>query len=650
MFDGDAVMFFEVPDEFKDYMMERSSPANYTTYPSDGQPILKARHEILYGLTIASKMIDSGEVKSYISEDDMNAAFDDDEIWVYDVINLGDKTTSYGRVKIASILGINDLAEVDGIGMNPINAKNIVEIYKIINARKPEDRVRILKELQDFSLEVVTLEGATSISVKELYYDVPEEYRVKINAILDSDMPEKDKIREAEILHGQMVDDMMVNGISDATATRIQEGNRGKMSAITSMLVPAFSINPQGKLTFAEHSLVEGLTEMEYLDHSAANRESLITKANMVPFGGFLNRQLKEAGSKVIMLHGEIDPDNRGLMIPASAAEGRTSITGVILPKSTSNEMVTVRSIVTTDLRYATEDMFSNLRQFTYDLDGRCFIGIDWMTSFASDLTQSGLSLKHGGVNRFVQECDKFYAPYDTEVEFTEDKIILKSSGEEYIKPTRWSTRGNGFYKKGELIGEVPNYVTLTINLESIVKLLKAQGSLNYSDMSNDIQFSDCFNRSSEVTLNYSNGKVIAGNLKWKRDSRFIPYPIGTKIKPYQRLCSGLQSMSSLNKSSVSTKYNIFRNQILELRNISEEIIEMLFRIVTIGGEFGGIMRANVGSNKSALSAIGFGYSKRALTRVVEGDLKVNSKDPMSEMIITPMLYKLIEAINTRKK
>lgn len=649
-FDGDAVMFYAIPDELKDYMLERCSPANYTTYPNNDVPILKPRHEILYGLTIATKILPlSDPDPKYASIPEMIDAFKDDKIWVYDRVQLGDTITSYGRVKIANILGIDDLDDI--IGSDPINAKNIVEIFKIINNKSPEERVKILDKLQEFALSVVTLEGATSIELKDIYYDIPEEYRNKITEILESDLDEKDKIREAEEVHAKMVSDILnsdnKNGLSKKTISRINEGNRGKISAIVDMLVPSFNIDAKGKLSFSEHALIEGLTEAEYLAHSAANRELLITKANMVPFSGYLNRQLKEAGQKIILIKGESDPTNKGILIPRKYAEGRTTTDGEVLGKSTSDEMVRVRSIITTELPYVTEDMFSKNRKFTYDKDGKCYIGMDWMTSYTTDITQSGLSLKHGGTLRYVREEDQLIAPYDTEVEFTEDLIILKATGDTYIKPTRWSTKGDGFYKKGSIIGEVPNYRTISYVVESLVKIFKAQGNLNYKDMMNNIKFSDCFNHSTAHTLRYSNNKVHLGKRSWKRDSRLIKVPIGSVINPYQRICSGTQSMESMNKSSLDTRFNIFFNQISELHSATEEILEMVFCLLTNHGkDWTGVMKLNTSENNSAFSALGYGYAKKAASRIVTKDLKINAADILSQLVMGNMFYRINASIN----
>lgn len=648
-FDGDAVMFYAIPDEMKDYIYEACSPANYTNYVTDGEPILKPRHEILYGLTIASKVIDTGEeIKKFATLEDVRDAFNKDEIWVYDKIDYLGTETSYGRLRLSTIFGA-DLDQL--IGQVPINAKNIAEIYRLINNRKPEDRVKILQKMQDFALETVTLEGATSLSIKDLYYDVPKEYRDKINAILDSDMEEKDKIREAETLHGEMIEDMLKNGISQETLDRINEGNRGKLSALISMCVPAFNIDAKGKLNFASHALIEGLDEAEFMYHSQANREALKTKANMVPLSGFMNRQLKEAGSKIVLIKDKTDEDNEGLLIPMKLAEGRTTVDGKIVPKSDSDELIKVRSCLTTKLPYVTIDMFSNLNQFNYDLDNRCQIGFDWMTAFGSDISQSGLSLKHSATMRFVEQFQKFYAPVDTDVEYTEDKIILKATGDEYILPTKWSSRGEGFYKKGELIGEVPDYKTFTINVESLIRLFKAQGSLQYKEMSNDIVFKDCFNHSHPVTLEYKNGKVKLGKITWSRDRGFIPYPIGSTIPPYHRIKSGLQSMDTLNKSNISTRFNIFYNQVVELRPINIEVVEMLFKILTQnGGDYVGLQRVNVGKNSSAIGAAGYGYTNQAMTRILGGDLKINTEDPLSQILFTPMFFKLIEALDKKSQ
>lgn len=650
-FDGDAVMFFAIPDEIKDYVFQAASPIHYTNYVTDGTPILKARHEILYGLTIATKVIEGDEVRKFTSLEEIRDAFNKDEIWVYDKIDYMGQITSYGRLRLATILKVPDLDNIPGIGTDPINSKNIAEVYRVINAHTPEERVGILQKMQEFALEVVTLEGSTSINLKDLYYDVPKEYRDKINAVLNSEVPEKDKIREAEAIHEQMVADLLdpSKGLSQGTVDRINEGNRGKMSAVIAMCVPAFNIDAEGKLNFAEHSLVEGLTEAEFMYHSQANREALKTKANMTPFGGFMTRQLKEAGDKIIMIQGQIDADNECILIPAKLAKGRTMKDGKTVGSDKSDKMVAVRSCLTTSLPYVTEDMFSRDNQFNYDVDGRCFIGTDWMTAFSSDIVQSGLSLKHQSTMRFVEQFSKFKAPYDTEVEYIEDKIILKATGEEYILPTRWSTRGPGFYKKGDLIGEVPDYKTFTIKVESLVKLFKAQGSLKYREMSNNIDMKECFNRSTESKLEYRNGEVRVGKLSWRRNRDFIPYPIGSMIPPYARIRAGLQNMINLNKSNISTRFNIFYNQVNELRPINIELAEMIFKILTNNGkDYQGLQRANTKNNPNALSAAGYGYARSAMTRVVPGDLKIDTQQPLSQVLLTPMFWKLIAAINKK--
>lgn len=272
---------------------------------------------------------------------------------------------------------------------------------------------------------------------------------------------------------------------------------------------------------------------------------------------------------------------------------------------------------------------------------------MDWMTAYTADITQSGLSLKHGGTSRFVRDIDCLKAPCDTEVVYTEDTITLKATGEVYIKPTRWTTKGDGFYKKGSIIGEVPNYSTISYIVESLVKIFKAQGNLNYSEMMNNIKFTDCFNHSTEHTIQYSKGKVRVGNRSWKRDSRLIKIPIGGKVAPYERICSGTQSMDTLNKSSLDTRFNIFRNQITELRGATEEILEMVFCILTNGGkEWIGVMKLNTKENQSAFSAMGYGYAKKALSRVVTHDLKINAAEILSQLVMGNMFYRINASIN----
>lgn len=648
-FDGDAVTFYAVPEDKKEYVYDHCSPSRYTGYVNNDEPILKVRHEILYGLTLATKCIEGEVVREFNGVADLVKAYQDDEIWVNDMVRIGEYPTSFGRERVAGALKIDSLNDL--IGEEPINASNVVKIYEVINAMSPEDKVKCLKTLQDFALEVVTLEGATSLDLKELYFEIPSKYKKQIAEVLDSDAPQSEKILEAETIHTEMINEMLTSdqGLTPETVTRIKEGNRGKMSAIIDMLVPSFIIDRKGELQYPEHSLVEGLTEEEYRLHSSMNRESLMTKANMVPFSGYFNRQLKEPGMKIILMKDEEDTDDPGLEIPMNMAEGRTTIDGKIVPKSSSNEMVRVRSILTTNLPYATKDMFSTKYHFTYEKDGRCHVGAKFMLAYGADLTQKGLSLKHGAMNRYVGEEFKLRASVDTYVEIGETTIKFEATGEEFIKPTKFVTRGSGFYKKDQVVGEVPYLQTISYNIEAIVSLISAVGHLGNTDMTNKLRFSRCFNGPQEgvLTLDPNGTTIRIGKLIMTRDDRLYCHPLGTKIKPYSRFCSGLQSLKSLDKEDLTTRFLIFVNQMNELHSANLEVFEMIFRIITNGGDkFKGLLRSNTSGNDNALSAAGYGYASKAASRMLKGDLKIDQNDGgISEILLQPFLYELIDSL-----
>lgn len=626
--------------------MSRASALVNKNYPTDNQPIYKPKHEILHGLSICTKMLGDNleSIPQYVSFDDMQADFDQDIIWVNDLVQLGDKTTSYGREKIADILGINSLDDL--MGKDRITAKNIYKIYEILNAFDGETRMQKIHEMEQFALEMVTLDGSTTLPLSQIYYEVPDEYKNRIKEIIDSDQSESSKIRDAEELYSEMVADMMSKHTKEEI-DNINDTDRAKMSAIQSMMIPQFMIDNKGKLRFAENPLADGMTEDDLMYHAAQNRELLSVKADMTPLGGFLTRQLVELGRKVVMLN-KTDDENPGLLIPRKLAEGRTEVTtGRILPKSDSDELVAVRSILTTNLPYATPDMFNSNIEFSFDRDGKNYIGLDWMTELSSAMTQSALSLKHSGTARYVDKWDKFIAPYDTEVEFLEDRIHLKATDEYYVLPNKFSTRGNGFYKKGDLIGEIPLYKTVSYRIESMIKFISAQGSLSNHDIINKFDLTRCFNGSTPVTVEYDGKHVKLGKVVLGRD-RFIHYPIGSTIPPYKRFTSGVQNMKDFDKSSIQTKYNIFYNQLSELRGVSSEMIELFMYLIynrKISSNYLGIMGANVKENQSALSAIAYGYAGKQVRRILSGDLELNKEDPFSKSMLTPLLYKLITKI-----
>lgn len=642
-YDGDACTVFLVPEIYSDYMMGKASPLVNKNYVYNNAPIYKPKHEVLQGWSFISKFIpEEGELIQVIGFDNLQAMFDADEIWVNTTVQMTDKITTYGREFVSNLLEC-DLSTL--IGEDYIKASNISKIFNVLNSFEGKKRMEVIHKLESFALEALTLEGSTTLSVKDLYYEVPEEYKTRIKEIIDSNMSENLKILEAEKVYSSILNDMSSN-YSDEFKESISDTDRAKMQSIIAMITPQFFIDSHGVIHFSSNSMVEGYSEEDEKYHAASNREIIKAKAVLVPISGFLERQLSELGKKIIAKD-ELDPENTGITLEMRKAVGRTTLDGKIVQPNNYADHIVVRSILGTKKTYATPDMFSKTIDFNFD-DKVSNIGTDWFTQLGQGITQSGLGLKHGGVNRYVDDYDKLICPFNTDVIILEDRIHLVKEDIYYIKPKRFVTKGDGYYRKGEVIGQVPNYYTASYRLEAIVRFLAAQGSIKDVDLNNDIEIKDCYtgSKSAKVSLSKDGKYYTIGNSKLARNSAMIQYPIGSEIPPFTRYCSGVQNMRNFDGSKLNTRIRIFKSCLSDLVKVTDDIAELLFYALTNkGGGYAGLLKSNTTNNDSALSAISYGYAKKNLTRIVKGELNIDPNDPFTEMNISPLLFSLIKNI-----
>lgn len=641
-FDGDACMVYLVPEDMTDYVMNNASARNNDYYAYKDQPVYQPKHEVLLGLSLASKMAPlSDNPKEYVSLDNADEDYANGDLNLTETIQYGSQITTYGRAKLASIIGVSRLEDI--IGEDYISVKNIGEVYRILNKYESDDKLDRIKQLDDFSLDVVTYEGSTTLAIKDLYREVPKEYRDRISAIMESDESDTTKIRKSEELYSELLNKLM-NSYDPKFKEYANDTDRAKIGSIVSMMAPQFSIDKNGKCAFSDTSLIEGLSEDNYIAHAGSNREIIKAKALFVPLSGYVNRQGIELSRSLTCIKDKDDPDNTGIMIPADEAEGRTTLDGKVLGRSKSKDLVAVRSILGTKLSYFTPDMGSHRFFIPYDSDGRSNIGMAWISEFMQVLTQSGLAFKHSGVVRLTDPNSKLYAPVDTEVEFTDDQILIKANGTAYARPKVFNTDGNGFYKKGELIGEVPNYITAVYPAEALARLIGASGSIDDSSLSNKISLCDCYTGSKPMRVTQSSsGSVYVGKIKVPND-KLVMYPIGSEVPPFTRFTSGVQNMRSFSNASTQTQFTVFSRQVKEFIKANSLVLEVLYSLITENKQYVGMLRNNTTNNKSALSAIAYGYAKKALTRIVKGELNIQNEN-YTDLNISPVIINLISKL-----
>jgi hypothetical protein len=316
------------------------------------------------------------------------------------------------------------------------------------------------------------------------------------------------------------------------------------------------------------------------------NRAIQDIKTSSVPLAGNLTRHFVYLASNYRYFDGD-DPNNKGILLPKKEAAGRTMMNGKIVEPSNSNELVRVRSVVGSTYKedVITRDAITSF--LTYNENQK--IGISMITSLTKELTQSGLSLKHGGYLFQLENEAKLKAPDN--VEFIEDPdfIILRSSSRDYKYPRPDNfvinrTKDN-YYKKGDLIGVAYHAVTPSYRLDSVIKLTSARSiTPDKAFARNKVLVTDCYVAKSGKIKYVKKGKsikVYVGDVEYAYNPYTMYfYPEGTQLNEMDRMCNGVMNLSSYsNKVKDYEKlFYYFKDQFNALiSNLSSELIEFLY-------------------------------------------------------------------------
>lgn len=652
-FDGDEMNFFAIPNELKDYAIEHASPKSIIYYEKDHDFLFKFNHETLNGIIISSKIDLSEEPRHYVSMDDVESDFQDSVIEVDTAITFeDDRITTYGRLKIGNIIGCSvDALLGDGVAFN---AKNVSEVYALLAKYDGDTRVDMYQKLQEFVLEMVYLSGETTLPLEDIYNTDNTEFSDKIKDILnDSSLSEDEKLLLVENAHETFIENYM-NSMDDRVKTRISESSRMKMTAYLEMTTPQILFNADKSVYVSEHTLVDGLTESELIEHALNNRKLLELKFKAVPTSGYLTRQLATLGQSLVLKPGT-DPENEGILLPRNRVEGRTLVTGELVGKSKSEELVRVRSILTSDKNYLTPDMISTFNQITFDVDGVDHKGTSFMMSLTESTTQKGLSLKHGGMLRSVLTENRMYASMDCELKLY-DKYFELIYPDGYVGrfPRTKSMVFNKADKftKGMLICQLGKLHTFSYVLDCVIKLCKAVGRVTLADVKNNINFQRCIStRDGVIRYNFEEGYYTIGTerINIMEDTLYF-YPDGEEVTFGTKFCSGIENVQGLMSTLIYIEsYQIFRAQFRFLMpHIAEEIIESLFYLITNrnDGVFLGVLQSNT-KNTSLIPNIAFGYAKKGLIRAAVGKSEIK-QDTYSNSLINPFLVNdMMDAIES---
>lgn len=637
---------FLVPKDHEEEVFDKMNPVALRFYDKNLKPIISPSHGVMHGY-ISCTAIDYAagrKGKRVVDElEDLEKLYEKGEVELQELVYLNGRPTTYGRAKIESYIGttINKaLGHDDDESLIPLSGKNIEDFMRFVSLTK--DPAGITKDIRIFVLDMSTIEGFSSLSLDQLYTDIPKEFLDELDEVREN--PELDGIQK--FIRISAVNDKMKayvekNIDQDLKQTMINS-NRMKMSALMEMTLPQATVDDDGRILSNESSLYQSLNEEEYRSHSLQNRMILNLKQQLVPRSGYLNRQMTFL-SQGLEFHKELtDKSNIGIEIPHNRAEGRTTLDGKVLRKSTSDKLVRVRSVAVTDKKYICPDHISKT-VFPPDETSPAF-GLRAATSLTEQMTQKGLSLKHSGsfvqVPKENQLTNKRNVSGTVKLNKSNKTLILINDKdevvEEYPLPDKFDIIHNKIKGKGNYIGTTLSTASAGLPLDVMIKIMNAKKAMPDEGLAkNKITLSNCF-APVEGELRYDFEKriyFIGTQLMGPIDPEAVYYfPQGYKVKKYDRIHSHPMDPRWYLKRNfpLDEVYFMFRKEFKSLagHDLTEELLEVLFHLLmsknfkTGKHEYLGTSRGVTKGNNSFFAQLSFERGKAAISRLSSGELK----------------------------
>ena len=689
-FDGDTVALQLVPSSVAQDTYEKMSPRYVNVYKKNNEPIFEFNHETLNGLAVASEYVleDPSELDEprYFYDDYVQLLKD---VEVEHKIKMGTpivftgkigdeeynyKTTSYGRLRISKILGV-DMEKIHILDdpKKRIDAKAAAKLSSWLNDL--EDGVEKRRELQIFALRAVTLAGVVTFDYKTLYTNTNTELYKEICKIADSkELTDQQKLAILTEKY-QKYEKEIQGSFSEDLKDELKRAGRVELASISSLNMPQLIVSGiDEKPIITRGSLLGGYDEQDMIYHSIENRSIQSIKVSGVPNSGYLTRQISFLLNNYVYHEGE-DKENAGLLIPRYKALGRTAPNGKVYPDKplvggSEDDLVPVRSIITKfkgDLETVTPDLIGTKFKFT---DGAA-IGLSFSSSLTESTTQSALKLKHGGKERVLSQDGYLKAP--KQCTFREDGkwIVLKTrTGElKYPRPDNLVTLDKTEFEKDENVCCAYSTTSPIYKLNALIELMKARRSNGQRYFEKDkIIVSDCYALNDGV-ISYTEDKrgnmvVKIGDVEYQYNPQCMYYfPDGAAVKKYDRICSGvinMQHVVNVFGPDINAIYLVFRKQfytlvdggfvktgLSNLHSVQEELIELLFtglikvdydpvkdKIEEI--EYQGNNTA-VLNKKSFYTVLSYGFSSKVVGKALKGDLNLDG-DVMTDTVLGLLL------------
>ncbi len=586
-FDGDTAYLQFYTDPIKSAEMKDITPDKLWFYDVTHKSQLIPRYDLLYGLHLATRLREPSKgMKAFKDLESAKQAYLKADINVDEVITINDRKTSYGRAHVSSIVDL-DLDTM--IGNDSINIKTASKLISAMGYHP--DRVNQHQKLIKFAAEVCTLEGFGPVPFQELFKEDSE----KVKAILSSDDTDMNKVNQLNEFCNKRIKET-INELPNSNLPDLLKAS-GKVSVgkLVQVYAPAISLDNLGAVMDGD-SIFKGLSERTYNNMAYQNRMTLKMKQDLVPIGGYVQRQMVNLCLSLIYSDKLGSPDNEGIFLEGVDAVGRTDLQGNIIT-APKQGLVRVKSCINnpTNIVYKDEVAARDFEPYLgyqgrkiFAQDGSA-IGVTFGSALAEGIIQNGLGFKHGGSLESTERTDVYPVEPGVVEEVTSRFVTVKGAHTYKYLITESCTLMSDI-KEGVTVSTdtvlfihdllvKADFTISCINTVIKTELVSSVGLGNYQ-----VESPSTYTATSGILEWDGKNNLVVGGRKYQITEDYVyKYPLGYHVDRFTRLNNGVPSMTSYSDIPVADQYFIFWNYLRTLSPFSSansEALEILFKCI----------------------------------------------------------------------
>lgn len=587
-YDGDQMMaMLELNPITARGLLQKMSPERLWRYDKNGAPIWTPDHEQLVGLIYASIYQKPLRIKKYINKTQVYEDVQLGKLKIDELIQVGRSKTTYGRLRLKDILGVDIDYIIDvhsGSSLKEINKQNIADIIGGLEF-KP-NKMEIINQLIELSNEFATTIGIDTPPRKDLLKGIDD----TIKYIKEDDkLTEEQKFEQINSLIEKELKEQIKKLPNTNFDIIFNSSGRVKMQQLKGLYAKNVYQDVNGKTQVGNSTILGGLSEKDLYLAAQNARAIFKVKKDAVPINGYDTRQLEVKLNKFAYAPKKA-PGSYTVKVP----RGETAFQGREVVKQDTH-FTYYRSMCARPVDYKIysnefrKDIFLPNIQDMYgndiDIDSR--LAQSWAQVVSEGISQASLGLKYGAPEQYI-ENENVKALFDGEVVSKDDDwLIVKDDVNREWKylltdastvPAIYAT-GKQFKKGDTLI--VSNIVRNIKDLNG--PLAEFFGFQIPGEKIKENTFvSYAFD---DAIIQYTNKFCVCGNLRQGINQKLVyKFPQGWPVKYGDRISSGVLNLSKLLSVATPTEaFYLFYQEFLLLvknRDIAPELIEPIFTII----------------------------------------------------------------------